>query len=581
MLSMVEITEIDDSMGKGREGRMVRFVRNGCKRERSVESSSLDSGSETDDAVPVPPRSKRRANCPTDSQESEDATAAPPPRRSPRVFRTRREHQEYSEDDEEAAPPPRRSPRVFRTRREREEYSEDDDEGPARRTRINAKVVEAVWTPEKTVRITYDIGVKHACMNPAHGKGTKLYTVLHLTRCTWKHNVSLMKPIPSITKPKLYQYCHKLCQSCLDKYGPQCFKCYPSDGDIVPKLDTVFAEVVITCVEDFTDAVREWQIRRDDVEASYLVLHCTVLGPEASLLRRKLDLKRSTTVHIVYSDVRDRMEPAGSGQNLEDTMFKNVWKIMMTEKVHSQDRPLVSFYGNILLNEGVTFNDFRVNDLLLMYQPNILTPLEQEAMRASINTLSLQLPFLRPFVEVAPSDCCLHDAVVHTHREPRTVEDDAVFQHGNLVAGLFYESAKRQFGDKIFAEFLQRAVLGERLKIGEEGQKLPFGKLFAARGGDVQFRRVATATQDVARRERDMRTRVCSVDTSGFELVCWTSRGAPSGGDFVIPGLMYKFETNSGSALIFRPRRYFHATLPASNRDLKNEKFAASFVTGS
>lgn len=87
------------------------------------------------------------------------------------------------------------------------------------------------------------------------------------------HHQAEALPVLSQTLPELF-----------DKYGPQCFKCYPSDGDIVPKLNTVYAEVVITCVEDFTDAVREWQIRRDDVEASYLVLHCTVLGPEASLL---------------------------------------------------------------------------------------------------------------------------------------------------------------------------------------------------------------------------------------------------------------------------------------------------------
>ena len=454
-----------------------------------------------------------------------------------------------------------------------------DVSGHVRRTRNNAKVVEAVWTPENTVRITYNQGVKQACMNPMHGRAKLSYKVLHLVKCTWKHNISLMTAIPSTAKAKIYQYSHKICQACMVKYGPRCFKCDPSEGDIVPKLDTVFGEVAVTSVEDFTDSVRKWQHRRDEIEASYLVLHCTVVGREARFLRRKFDLKRWTTVHIVYSDVRDRMEPAGSGQNLEDSMFQNVWKTVMTEKVHSQDQPLISLFGNILLNEGVTFKDFKVNDVLVMYQPNIFAHLEGDAMGASINTLSLQLPLSRTFVEVAPSDCCLHDAVVHVQREPRTVEDDSFFLHGDLVARLFYKGVKKYFGQKICAEFEQRSMLGEQLNIGEEGHKLPFRKLFAARGGEVQFRRVANATQDVARRGGDMRSRVCSADTSVFELVCWTARGAPSGGDFVIPGLMYKFETNPGSALVFRPQRYFHATLPVSNRDLMNEKFAASFVT--
>jgi hypothetical protein len=228
------------------------------------------------------------------------------------------------------------------------------------------------------------------------------------------------------------------------------------------------------------------------------------------------------------------------------------------------------------LNDGVTFRDFRVNDLLVVYQPDVFvsSPLEADAMRASINTLSLA----RTDADEA-AECCLRDAVVHSQREARTVEDDELVLHGDLVASLLYKNARRQFGEKLCAEFEQRARLGERLKLGEDGQKLPFRKLFAARGGEVPFRRVARATQDVASRAGDMRSRVCSVDTSGFELVCWTSRGAPRGGDFVIPGLMYKFETRSGSALVLRPRRYFHATLPASHRDLKNDKFAASFVT--
>jgi hypothetical protein len=451
------------------------------------------------------------------------------------------------------------------------------ERGQVRQTRRNAKVVEAVWTPEKTVRITYNQAVRHACINPIHGKGKATYSVLHLVRCTWKHNVKLMKETPSIAKSKPYQYTHKICEECMVKYGPHCFKCEPlDDSDIVPKLGTVFGEAAIMSVEDFTDAVRKWQQRRDGTDASYLVLHCTVLGPEARLLRRKFNLKRRTTVHVVYSDVRDRMEPAGSGQNLEESMFQRVWKTVMTERVHAQNQPLAAFFGNILLNDGVTFRDFRVNDLLVVYQPDVFvsSPLEADAMRASINTLSLA----RTDADEA-AECCLRDAVVHSQREARTVEDDELVLHGDLVASLLYKNARRQFGEKLCAEFEQRARLGERLKLGEDGQKLPFRKLFAARGGEVPFRRVARATQDVASRAGDMRSRVCSVDTSGFELVCWTSRGAPRGGDFVIPGLMYKFETRSGSALVLRPRRYFHATLPASHRDLKNDKFAASFVT--
>lgn len=439
-------------------------------------------------------------------------------------------------------------------------------------------MTEAAWTTGNTVRITYNKGVKHACMNPIHGKANVSYRVLHLVRCTWKQNVKLMTAIPSTAKSKLYQYSHKLCEACVRKYGPHCFKCDPVEGDIVPKLDTVFGVAAILTVDDFTDAVQKWEQRRDEIEASYVVLHCTVLGPEARLLRRKFGLKRSTTVHVVYSDVRDRPAAAGSGQNLEDSTFQNVWRTVMAEKVHSQDRSLVSFFGNILLNVGMSFKDFRLHDILLMYNPNVFSPTEGDAVTASINTLSLQLPLTRTFVEAAPSDCCLRDAVAHTERDPVSVEDDGLFLHGSLVASLFYRSAKRHFGEKICAEFERRAELGERLKVGEDGRKLPFRQLFAARGGEVQFRRVANETHDVARRG-DIRSGVCSADTTGFELVCWTCRGAPGGGDFVIPGLMYKFETNSGSALLFRPRRYFHATLPTSNRDLRNEKFAASFVT--
>lgn len=384
----------------------------------------------------------------------------------------------------------------------------------------------------------------------------------------------MMTAIPSTERSKLFQYCHKLCEPCLSRYGPRCFKCEPVEGDVTPIMNTVFGSEAITCVEDFRDSVKRWQDHRDEAEAMYLVLHCTVIGPEASLLRRRFSLKRSTVIHIVYSDVRDKMEPAGSGTNLEESEYQHVWKTTMKEKVHRQDFSMVSFFGNILLNESLCFNDFRVNDLLLMYEPNIFNSLEEDAIRVSINSLHMQS---LPYVQAGPSECCLRDAVVHTHREPASREDDCTFQHGNLVASLFYEGIKRYFGGKIISEFEQRAGLGEALRIGDEGQKLPFRKLYAARGGEVRFRRVGNTTHDVAR--RDARSRVCGWDTSGFELVCWTQRGNPVGGDFVIPGLMYRFETNPGCALIFRPTRYFHATLPTQNRDLKNEKFAAAFVT--
>jgi hypothetical protein len=268
------------------------------------------------------------------------------------------------------------------------------------------------------------------------------------------------------------------------------------------------------------------------------------------------------------------MEPAGSGTNLEESEFQNLWKTTMKEKVYNQDHNLVAFFGNILLNESLSFNDFRVNDLLLMYSPNIFDSLEENAIRLSINSLQLHVQSPR----ATPTECCLHDAVVHAHREPSSEEDDCTFQHGNLVASVFYKAVKRSFGSKIVAEVEQRAGLGEALRIGDEGQKLPFLKLYASRGGEVQFRRVASISQDAARRDNP-RSRVCGWDTSGFEVVCWTQRGHPKGGDFVIPGLMYRFETSPGSTLIFRPTRYFHATLPTQNRDLLNEKFAAAFST--
>lgn len=435
--------------------------------------------------------------------------------------------------------------------------------------------MEAVWTPAKTVRITYDIGMKHACMNPIHGKAKQTYKVLHLVKCSWKNNVSMMTDVLSTDRSKPFQYCHKLCEPCLDMNGNRCFKCPPGEEGVTPILHTVFGSDSVTCVEDFKDSIERWSVLQREAQAAYIVVHCTVVGPEARLLRRKFSLKRSTRIHIVYSDVRDRMRQAGSGMNLEESVFQHMWRTIMKEKVPCQEsQSIVSFNGNILLNESLSFNDFRTEDLLLLYERNIFDRVEEEAIRVSINSLHTQS---HPYVQAESSECCLRDAVVHTHREPTSQEDDCMFQLGNLVANLFYKAVKRYFSHKIVSEFEQRAGIGEALRIGDEGQKLPFRKLFAARGGEVRFRSVSNATHDVAR--RDARSKVCGWDTSGFELVCWTQRGRPVGGDFVIPGLMYRFETSPGSCMIFRPSRYFHATLPMQNRDLKNEKFAAAFVT--
>lgn len=90
---------------------------------------------------------------------------------------------------------------------------------------------------------------------------------------------------------------------------------------------------------------------------------------------------------------------------------------------------------------------------------------------------------------------------------------------------------------------------------------MPFHNLYVARGGEVQLRRGMAQ------------------DGGGFEIVCWTCYGAPAGGEFVVPGLMYKFDTGQGSTVLFRPNRFYHATLPAENRDRVNEKFAVAVVS--
>lgn len=477
--------------------------------------------------------------------------------------------------------------RLRKTRRRTAQHSRTSDE-PAEvaadrlrtKKRNNARVTEAVWTPAKTVRITYDIGMKHACMNPVHGKAMTTYTVLHLVSCPWKNNVSMMTATPPTNKSKLYQYCHKLCEPCLNKYGPRCFKCDPPETEKTPLLNTVFGEEAITSVKDFLDSVQKWQQRREIAEVPFLVLHCTVLGKEARLIRQRFDLRRWTVVHIVYSDVRDKMEPGGSGTNLADSKFKDSWITIMKEKVYIQNQPMVSFFGNILLN-NLTFEDFKVHDVMVMYQPKIFNTFEARALRAALNSLYTYTPTSNAENEASVSSfgSCLHDAVVHTQRTPVTKEDQCLFENGNIVATQFYKSITEYFGGKIVSELEQRACLGQDLRVGDEGLKVPFHCMYIARGGEVKFRRGTNATHDVARRAGDARSRICTSDTSAYEIVCWTSCGAPQGGDFVIPGLMYKFQTDQGSALIFRPKRFFHATLPAENRDLGNEKYAAAFVT--
>lgn len=458
----------------------------------------------------------------------------------------------------------------------------------AKRRRVHARVIEAKWTAAgTTVQITYDgNGVKHGCMNPLHGARKAPYHVLHLVKCPWKNNVKMMTSKPRITKSKPFQYCHKLCPDCLAQYGPRrCFKCdWNSDTKLL--FDTVVGDEAITSAEDFVACCKKWSAQQTKLNASFLVLHCTVLGREAQHLRHIFNLKGDTMIQIVYSDVRERTAMAGSGINLEASQFKDSWMTSMKEKVRGIKDPFVAFYGNVLLSNH-KLTDLTLEDVLVMYMPNILDEFQAQALPRLINTVHTFTPSLdigsrkstRGKVIAPVRGCCLENTVVHSQRQPLTLQDQCLFEDANYIGSQFYKSMVSCFGAKVSHRLEHMVGLGQELRIGVGGgDTAPFHNLYMSRGGEVKLR---LGGREAAGNSGTTSTQETSESSPPqFEVVCWTKLGSPSGGEFVIPGLLLKFATDGGgSAILFRPNRYYHATLPTENRDLRSEMFAVAFIS--
>ncbi|XP_073393741.1 uncharacterized protein [Physcomitrium patens] len=341
------------------------------------------------------------------------------------------------------------------------------------------------------------------------------------------------------------------------------------EGEMEVILDTLYGEEAITSASGFVELVRKWQDRRAECGTSFLVLHCDLFGQEAQLIRQRFSLKRNTNVHIVYSDVREGDAVVGSGYNLDTSFFKVTSKTAMKEKVKTIKEPTVVFLGNVLLN-GNNLGDFTLDDILVMYVPTIFAEFYAHSLSALMNSLHTFTPFLddgsrksiRGGKVKAPAPvCCLENVVTHSQRKRLSERDQALYDSANLVATQLYNGMSSYFGSLICQDLEQRSArLGFDLRIGLEDETVPFDNLYVARGGEVQLRRGVG-------------------DSSSYEIVCWTAYGSPEGGEFVIPGLLYKFDTGQGSTILFRPNRYYHATLAPEKRDIVNEKFAVALVS--
>jgi hypothetical protein len=375
-------------------------------------------------------------------------------------------------------------------------------------------------------------------------------------------------------EPPHDQYSPTMCEDCYAEYshtGP-CITCDDIDDieeDVEPILNILYAEDTISSSSDYVSLVKKWQDRRAKSGASFLVLHCNLLGREAQILRQKFCLKRHTTVHIVYSDVREDEAVPGSGVDLDSSPLKETWRIDMKKKVKTIREPTAVFLGNILLN-GMSFEDFTLDDVLIMYVPTIFAEFYAHSLSALMNSLHTFTPFLDDSARKSSSGgkvkapapvCCLENAVTHSQRKRISERDQALYDSANLVASQLYNGVSSHFGPHVCQELEQRAGLGHELRIGLEDETVPFHNLYVARGGEVRLRRGMAG------------------NSSGFEIVCWTAYGVPEGGEFVIPGLLYKFDTGQGSTILFRPNRFYHATLPPEKRDIVNEKFAVALVS--
>lgn len=339
------------------------------------------------------------------------------------------------------------------------------------------------------------------------------------------------------------QYCRSasMCEECYK----ECGECY-----VEPLLlDTVYAEETITCGEDYTNVVKKWQSRREQAGASFLILHCNFLGEEAQILRQKLSLNRNTSIHLVYSDV-----PVGLNLETWET-----WRVEMKEKAQTVRDPTAVFQGQ----SKSRLDELTLEDLLVMYVPTMFAEFYAHSLSALMNSLHTFTPFLQDRkssrVKAPAPACSLQNVVTHSQRARRSERDQALYDSANLVATQLYHGVSSHFGPLVCRELEERgAAIDPQLRIGLEDETVPFCNLYVARGGEVE-------------------PRLGIAD--GFEIVCWTCYGAPEGGEFVIPALMYKFDTGQGSTILFRPNRFFHATLPAANRDSANEKFAVALIS--
>lgn len=347
--------------------------------------------------------------------------------------------------------------------------------------------------------------------------------------------------------------------------GAMCEDCYKECGstvrggdyDVVESLlDTVYAEETITSTEDYINQVKKWQHRRSELGASFVILHCNLLGQEAQIVRQKFSLKRNTGIHIVYSEVRDG---AAYGTNLEASSFRETWKTEIQQKAKTIREPTAVF---AMRETRGSLDDLTMEDLLIMYVPTIFAEFYAHSLSALMNSLHTFTPFLdrkSSRVRAPAPACCLENAVTHAQRKRRSERDQALYDSANLVATQLYHGIASHFGSKLCRELEMRGSgIDLEQRIGLEDETVPFCNLYVARGGEVEHRRGLA---------------------DGFEIVCWTCYGSPGGGEFVVPGLMYKFDTGQGSTVLFRPNRFYHATLPPENRDVVNEKFAVALIS--
>lgn len=173
------------------------------------------------------------------------------------------------------------------------------------------------------MKLTYDTkGVLKACINPSHPTTTSP-TILHVLPCMWKDNLKVLAE-PTLDKPKRYSYCHRFCENCLEEFGPTYMRCKTTQQQVNPYVEVLNAEDTITSLEGFLSSVQKCkQFKEITKDAKYLVIHCSLVGKEAQNFRQKLDdLKSTTTIHIVYSNIDN-----GCGINLrEHATHKDTWQ---------------------------------------------------------------------------------------------------------------------------------------------------------------------------------------------------------------------------------------------------------------